>query len=171
MNNLNFSSFRPRKKQGGAVLAVGLVFLVLLTLLGVTAMQVTGMEERMAGNLRDRNLAFQAAEFALREGEESVRNQDNWIDDGACRPFCGLEDAGPDLNSYAWDGTSDFAVADPIHGVAQQPRYFIEYLGLRKCTEKYRCDDGGPKEVFRITVRATGRNPNTVVLMQTTYQP
>ena len=37
-------------------------------------MQTTTMEEKMAGNMRDRNLAFQAAEAALRTGEGYLQN-------------------------------------------------------------------------------------------------
>ena len=66
MANQNISLI---SRQRGVVLVTGLIFLVILTLLGVTAMQTTILEERMAGNLRDENLAFQAAEAALREGE------------------------------------------------------------------------------------------------------
>ena len=60
------------RHQSGAVLAISLIILLLLTLIGLTAAQVTGLEEKMAGNLRDRNLAFQAAESALRAGEEKT---------------------------------------------------------------------------------------------------
>lgn len=71
--------FRQRphsvEDQRGAALIVGLIFLVILTLLGVTAMQSSTLEERMAGNARDRNLAFQAAEAALRDAERDIRCQ------------------------------------------------------------------------------------------------
>ena len=59
-------------KQAGSALIVSLVILLLLTLIGVTAMSTTSLEERMAGNNRDENIAFQAAETAARDGE-------NWI--------------------------------------------------------------------------------------------
>ena len=55
--------------QEGAVLVVGLIILVLLTLLGVQAMRGNVSQERMAFNMRERNVAFQAAEAALRVGE------------------------------------------------------------------------------------------------------
>jgi type IV pilus assembly protein PilX len=48
------------------VLIVSLVILVVMTIVGVTAMRGTALEERMAGNLRDGTLAFEAAEAALR---------------------------------------------------------------------------------------------------------
>ena len=52
------------KQQRGVVLVTGLIFLVILTLLGTTALQGTVLEEKMAGNLRDETLALQAAEAA-----------------------------------------------------------------------------------------------------------
>ena len=56
-------------RQRGSALIIALVFLLVMTLIGVTAMQGTSQQESMAGNMRDRNLAFQAAEAALRAGE------------------------------------------------------------------------------------------------------
>ncbi|MFK5947321.1 MAG: PilX N-terminal domain-containing pilus assembly protein, partial [Methylococcales bacterium] len=52
----------PLNKQTGVVLVVSLIMLLLLTLIGITGTQVTSLEEKMAGNARDQNIAFQAAE-------------------------------------------------------------------------------------------------------------
>jgi type IV pilus assembly protein PilX len=60
------------KHQSGAVLIVSLIMLLLLTLIGASSIQTTSLEEKMAGNLRDRNLAFQAAESALNVAEASL---------------------------------------------------------------------------------------------------
>jgi type IV pilus assembly protein PilX len=62
-----------RSRQDGAILVVSLLLLLVMTLLGLTAMQVTRMEERMAGNSRDISLAFQAAEAGLRDAEDRIR--------------------------------------------------------------------------------------------------
>jgi Tfp pilus assembly protein PilX len=59
-------------RQNGAVLIVALLFLVILTILGLTAMQGTTMEERMSGNSRDINVALQAAEAALRDARRDI---------------------------------------------------------------------------------------------------
>jgi Tfp pilus assembly protein PilX len=56
------------RKYDGAVLITGLILLVAMTIIGVTAMQTTVLEERMAGNLRDYSVAFQAAEAGLQAG-------------------------------------------------------------------------------------------------------
>lgn len=60
------------RAQRGAVLIVSLMFLVILTMLGVTAMSGTTMEERMAGNTRDAAAALQAAEAALRDARRDI---------------------------------------------------------------------------------------------------
>jgi type IV pilus assembly protein PilX len=65
-------SAAPLREQQGAVLIVALLFLVILTLLGLTAMSGTTMEERMSGNSRDMNVALQAAEAALRDARRDI---------------------------------------------------------------------------------------------------
>ena len=63
-----------RSRERGAILIVTLLFLVILTMLGVTAMTGTTMEERMAGNARDGSIALQAAEAALRDARRDINN-------------------------------------------------------------------------------------------------
>ena len=67
------------KHQKGAVLIVSLVMLIIMTLLGISGMNNTVMQERMAGNQRNSTLAFQAAEAALRAAEYEIEN--NWGSD------------------------------------------------------------------------------------------
>lgn len=63
-------------RQRGAVLVVSLVLLVVLTLLGVSVMNVTQLEERMAGNAQEMNQAFHTAETGLSQayGDSNVWN-------------------------------------------------------------------------------------------------
>ena len=70
---------RPaRQRQSGAVLVIALLFLLIITMLGVSSLQSTTAEERMSGNVRDSGNALQAAEAALRDG---------WYDiSGVCAP-------------------------------------------------------------------------------------
>ena len=60
--------------QEGFVLIVGLVILGLLTMLALSGMRDTTMQEKMAGASRDSGLAFQAAESALRDAENCMAN-------------------------------------------------------------------------------------------------
>lgn len=57
------------RRQEGVALVIGLVFLLITTLMAVTAMSGVVMQERMAGNLRNVSIATSGAESALRAGE------------------------------------------------------------------------------------------------------
>jgi Tfp pilus assembly protein PilV len=56
-----------RAHQSGAVLIVAMILLVVLTLLGVTAMNTTSLQERIASNTQEQVHAFQAAETGLNQ--------------------------------------------------------------------------------------------------------
>jgi type IV pilus assembly protein PilX len=59
--------------QRGMALLVTLVFLLLLTLIGISSMQNATLQEKMAGSVSLRNQSFQVAEAALRVGESAVQ--------------------------------------------------------------------------------------------------
>lgn len=61
------------KRQQGVALVVALIFMLILSIIGISSMQGTSIQEKMAGNLRDQYSAFNAAEAALRQGEAQVR--------------------------------------------------------------------------------------------------
>ena len=61
--------------QRGTVLAISLMFLVVLTVIGLGGMSVSSLDERMAGNMRNSDIALQAAETVLREAEAWLVDQ------------------------------------------------------------------------------------------------
>ena len=69
-----YPTFRSPRRQRGVALLVVLMLLLIMTLLGLASLRGSIMEERMSANLFDRSLMFQAAESALRQGE------DTWVD-------------------------------------------------------------------------------------------
>jgi type IV pilus assembly protein PilX len=69
---------RPRA-QTGAALFVSLVFLLVLTLIGIAGTQVASLQEKMAANLKERNQAFQSADAALRAAEEYIKSPINLV--------------------------------------------------------------------------------------------
>jgi len=76
MATTNDRIHRPRRQQGAA-LFVGLILLILLALIGLAAMQSTLLQERMAGNFRLVNLAFQNAEENVRVAEGRIQADAN----------------------------------------------------------------------------------------------
>lgn len=180
-------------RQHGVALITGLIFMVVLTLIAITAARMAGLEERMSGNMRDRSLAVQAAEMALRDAERDIRGGagttrspaisglTNFV--SACtNGLCYNGNLG-NANGVDWNVTpvwstvsmtaapsvaySDFTNADVtrFNNLSALPRYIIE--GIKKTPP----GSGSPVHFYRITVRAQGANPNTVVWLQEVFRP
>jgi len=64
MKGMNYP--RPAR-QSGAILIVSMIILLILTLLGVTAMNTSSLQQRMASNTQEQVHAFQAAETGLNQ--------------------------------------------------------------------------------------------------------
>ncbi|WP_095080786.1 PilX N-terminal domain-containing pilus assembly protein [Pseudomonas sp. Irchel s3h17] len=60
--------------QRGMALLMSLVFLLLLTMIGLASMQSATLQEKMAAGVTLRNQSFQGAEAALRIGESAVQH-------------------------------------------------------------------------------------------------
>lgn len=71
MTGNNYLSAAPHQ-QGGAVLIVSMILLVVLTLLGVSVMNTTQLEERMASNAQETSQAFQGAETGLSQAYDNA---------------------------------------------------------------------------------------------------
>lgn len=63
------SSGSMPRQQAGFALFIGMAILLLLSLIGITAMQGTTMQEKMAGNYKVQHEAFQATETSVVSGE------------------------------------------------------------------------------------------------------
>ncbi|KJZ67200.1 pilus assembly PilX family protein [Pseudomonas fluorescens] len=69
---MSISPVTPHAQRGMALL-ISLVFLLLLTLIGLSSMQNATLQEKMAASVTLRNQSFQGAESALRVGESAVQ--------------------------------------------------------------------------------------------------
>jgi type IV pilus assembly protein PilX len=161
------------RNQRGAALIVSLIFLVVLTLLGVGAMRTTNLQERMAGSLRDSNLAFQAAESALREGEQMLGQATLPAFGGTGGLLQRQDDAGqPSFwRTYNWAGNSMTAALPADADVAADPQYVIEELPpvpVQGGSLRF----GALPEVgfYRVTARGVGGTTDAVSLLQITYR-
>lgn len=63
-----------RRRQSGAALYIALVMLILMALIGIVAMQVAGLQERMSANYQAGSLAFQNAEEDARAQEVALKS-------------------------------------------------------------------------------------------------
>lgn len=168
-----------KQKQQGAVLMVSLMILTVLTLLSVTAMSMSGLQEKMAGNIKDKTTALQAAEAALRQGEEYLNCMDTAptpCPNTATACASGIWDRNADkvndllTKDHSWWITNArlytvnicgrTSAAPAISGVAAQPRYLIEYITSDVATGKY---------YYRVTARGTGGNNAAEAIVQSVY--
>lgn len=77
----SMSTIPKLKSQQGAVLVVCLVILLVMTLLGVSNMQSTAVQYKMAKNNQDRQVAFQVAETALTKVERLLQENGHDTDE------------------------------------------------------------------------------------------
>ena len=165
MNTFTRMQSVPRK-QHGATLIIALVFLVALTLLGATAAQNSGLEERMSSNTRNRDLAFQAAEAALRYVQANLSSGDNIRSLDYSGSTTGLriynaalaDDATFWGTTFVWSTATARNSTDVISQVASQPLFVVD-----------RMPPIGTVEIYRVTARGVGRDGNAVVILQAAY--
>jgi len=62
-------------RQNGAALFTGLMMLLVMTLIGVSAMRGTTLQEKMTGNFRESAIAFQRAENLVKQIERAVQER------------------------------------------------------------------------------------------------
>ena len=159
------------KYQSGAVLIISLIMLLLLTLIGATGIQNTTLEEKMAGNMRDKNLAFQAAESALKDAETSLAVLPTFSDAGTGGYYLStstIPTASAILTDSFWTSqpTHTSSVTTLGNGIST-PVYIIQEIGVADCAGAA-VGSGGCKN-YRITARATGGSTNAVVILQSIY--
>jgi len=166
-----------KHEQRGAVLVVGLVMLLLLTLIGMAAIRGSSMQEKMVGNMRDHSLAFQSAEAGLRAGEA--------VTDGAALPsFSGaVAGYGPPLAQpgsvsfwttvFDWTNNS-IRTALGLTNLANEPQFYIERVLATDNTsgvDMVSQQNLAAPYIYRITSRAVGGSMDSVAILQSTYKP
>lgn len=174
---MNFNTPLPAARQDGMVLVMGLIFLLIITLIGVAALSGNTLEERMAGNTRDINIALQAAEAALRDAETDVVaniTPESGFNSTCSTGLCALRSdstpwwsasPGPTWRNY---GSSTGATA--LGGVGHQPAYIIEQptklagqsiiIGAKPTSSAW---------AYRITAIGYGNRAETRVVLQSVY--
>lgn len=142
-----------RTAQTGVTLIVLLVMLVVITLLTMSSLRSTTMEEKMAGGFRDRDKAFQSAESAVQTC--LIQVQSGLYTGSKLTPVLSGTPAHWDVAAN-WDGTNTNSTVVTVTGanVSVDPRCMVEDLGAGS---------------FRVTGRAVGASPETVVMLQATY--
>jgi type IV pilus assembly protein PilX len=148
------SPAEPRSAQRGVTLIITLVMLVLITLVGVASIRNSTMDEKMAGNSRDRDKAFQAAEAAVQSCLAKLK--DETYAGTPLTPAAAAATPNWEVAANWTNGNSVEVDLGTAAKLAAQPRCMYEALGTGTGS-------------YRVTGRAVGASTLTVVMLQATY--
>jgi type IV pilus assembly protein PilX len=164
--------------QRGAILITALMLLLIMTILGITAVTTSTLQEKMAGNMRDQYMAQEAGDAILRAAENWIFKQTS-KPTPSCSPTSSerVWDPGcPDIlaietQSDGWWTSNGFDSPSALNAsdmnVSQAPRYVDAYLQRVPL-----CLDCNPK-IYRYYYRTNGWSvgftSNAPGLLQSTF--
>ncbi|HEY0885608.1 MAG TPA: PilX N-terminal domain-containing pilus assembly protein [Ramlibacter sp.] len=170
MNQRRFVPRAPRPAQSGVTLVMTLIFLVVLAMLGTWAASNNVLQERMAGNTRNRDVALQAAEAALKDAELTIATWRTQTFDGTQGLYAWSAATAND-RAYWQDPARWTTYRAPPSGslerVAAAPKYVVE-----KMPNTPNASDPSVFDVenYRVTARAVGADASALVILQTIIQ-
>ena len=161
MKNIRVSLPGIRQRQQGVVLVIALIMLMLVTLVTVSSMTVNVQQEKMAGNVRDRDLAFQAGESAVLYCLNKVKSDAAWITANKKTPTVAPTATHWDAAAtWTTSGGATGSTTVPMGGgttrLASAPLCIVEDIS------------GGS---YRVTGRGVGGSGDAIVMLQATYTP
>jgi len=162
-------------QQNGATLPIALVLLFLVTLLGVSTIQTTQMQEKMSANLQDKEISFMAAESALAAGEA-------WVIGLTAMPTptttCGsfpciierIDNSNFASASDSWWTSNSAQYATSLSNVTTPPRYLIEFIQFVPDSPVIGQSSGQVPGVYyyQITAKGTGSTDEAETILQST---
>jgi type IV pilus assembly protein PilX len=177
MRNKNFPRAAAAAQQG-AVLVIGLIMLLLMTIVGLASIRGSNMQELMAGNMKDRQVSFQTAEAGLRAGEIVAGAVS-----GSPTAANGLKDLLPDGGKVDyWQATYDWAANSTqlslnLELQYEKPRYVIEQMDVipvpgidASGVDIISVESTPPVEFYRVTSRGAGMTVDTFTMLQSIYR-
>ncbi|POZ60498.1 pilus assembly PilX family protein [Chromobacterium alticapitis] len=160
---------RPPSPQSGFTLIAALMILIVITIIGLALMRGVGLQGRMAGNIREKGRAFEAAQAAVDYAEWWLIQPGNA---SSATASCSAAQTSLTLCSGALTSPTDpstwngYTYALPNAGLAsnaafyQSPQLYIQYLGL---------NNAGNGALYQITALGYGGNSSSIVVLQSTY--
>ena len=158
--------------QEGFVLIVGLVILGLLTMLALSGMRDSTIQEKMAGASRDSGLAFQAAESSLRDAENCITGATDHCEFNTANNahFAKDDAAFPEHNDF-FNATTWEAFTPPVAPTALDgggANYIIRRVNtiasdeegeeMCTCCPSPPCPEADGESIYEITARGAGES-------------
>jgi type IV pilus assembly protein PilX len=171
-NHISKRNLRKLNKQSGTVLFTSLIFLLVLSMIVLAALRTGTLEERMAANSRNRQVALQAAEAVLRNAEVALFSGNAFISTFDSYPDLvtkklanGYYSAPASSVALKWtsvdwaDATQTLTLGSTLNEVESQPRYIVEIIQPpTRPNSTVPCSKG----IASITARGLGRDSAAV---------
>jgi type IV pilus assembly protein PilX len=176
-------------KQRGAVMITVLILSMVLTVAVISQMNITLLDEKIVANQKNRHIAFQAAEGAIREAEIWLEEQaevPSPLEDGAGSIWSLGSPKQDDADAAEWwmanandnewwqgNGLEALTQVDDLPNINDEeyrPRYIMEYYAYVQdslVTGQQKDEQG--RNFYRITTRGFGGSDSARVTLQTTY--
>jgi type IV pilus assembly protein PilX len=169
-------------EQKGFVLFVVMIFLIVMSLLGITMFGGFIKDQRNAGNMREKQRAIEAAQAALDNVEGWMSQQSNlyvgnWADGVPCSTVGQSTDdpvvcSNPLLTPTTLPWTTAYQVFQPgsltvntaggASSYASSASYYIQYLGQTSANP--------PTALYKVTASALGGNATAAAVVETVYE-
>ncbi|MFN6969683.1 MAG: PilX N-terminal domain-containing pilus assembly protein [Rheinheimera sp.] len=159
-------------KQQGMALVISLLLLIAITLLAVSAMRSTTLQERMAANLNDREIMKQVTESTIRQAAVQLPPIPGslWYTDALPTPAVGEPDLWQDPD--AWIDAGQTVVR--INNVDYTGQFIVENMGFWVNPDTPNCkvkdDPLCESQTYRITARITPTAGRASVTLQAIWR-
>jgi type IV pilus assembly protein PilX len=167
------------RQHGGFVMVVVLIFLVILTLIGISGMRTTRAQEQMTGGRFERVTALTSSHAGLSDGRDYVLQPDFDPNSGAFRvrdvstsALIGTTGEGWTVNSWVLANTDWYTGPDALpfgtgNGetytlarVNRNPAFIVDRLPSEQT------QNAVPYQIFRVTARGEGARAENAALTQ-----
>lgn len=164
------------QKQSGAVLIVGLIMVLVLSVVVIASSQTTILQQKMTSNLRDKELAFQSAETALRAGEHFLNNTTETalkaiVFDGSSAGYLNYNISRSLTKETDWQNLNTKESPHSGFQVKEKPVYIIENIsGIKPLGGSLQAALPVDSLYYRVTAKAKGGTDASLAILQTVYK-
>ena len=171
---------QPTRRQSGFVLIASILLLLVLSILGVSMFRGAGLQEKVAGSVKEKARALQMAQVALHHAEslidQSVTSPLPQSSNCAAAltvatvctnavsiknaPLAALTNGYTDTSAPGLNA-SDVSSSGGKGTYYAYPQFYIQYLGL---------SSNGQGQVYEITALGFGGNANAVSIIKSTFE-
>ncbi len=178
---------KPLNKHQGAALVTALVFMGILTMLGVSSMRDSTLDLKIHNAMKNRLNAFQCAEAALRQGELYILKSPDQLDDtqsgipdqatfGVWVNDTDALDNMVNQNNAWWEtnGVLDSVLTDANVqiGCAVPARFLVQSMGGSGNSSddlSFKAEAKSQINGYRISSRSEGVSASAAVILQSTF--